>query len=176
MKNKLIKLKKQEDRTLWLSFGIYTCICMYISAVADSVMLYLQQHFCNISFKIKHYSLSVRPPQTKIPGCARECDHSSPLRLGIINGWLDTFMSWLLSWKNWDDKISDLCLKNEGSRFLWNSSMSSRSKRGRKYMNYSGDLTSTLCSGRICSHCAKQPPTCSRLFSTLHCCQKTYQT
>jgi hypothetical protein len=50
----LIKLQKQEDRTLRLSLGTCSYVCMYINAVADSVMLYLQHDFYNIIFKIKH--------------------------------------------------------------------------------------------------------------------------
>jgi hypothetical protein len=52
---KLIKLnkKKQEDKTLWLSHRTCSCIRMYINAVADSVILYLQHDFYNIIFKIK---------------------------------------------------------------------------------------------------------------------------
>jgi hypothetical protein len=41
---------------------------MYINAVADSVMLYLQRDFYNIIFKIKHeimYSLRFSPPPPK---------------------------------------------------------------------------------------------------------------
>jgi hypothetical protein len=54
LKNKLIKLKKQEDRTLWLSHGTCSYIRMYINAVAGSVKLCLQHDFYNIIFKIKH--------------------------------------------------------------------------------------------------------------------------
>jgi hypothetical protein len=54
LKNKLIKLKKKECWTLWLSHGTCSCFPMYINAVADSVMLYLQHDFYNITFKIKH--------------------------------------------------------------------------------------------------------------------------
>jgi hypothetical protein len=55
LKNTLIKLKrKKEARALWSSHGICSCIRMYINAVADSVMLYLQHDFYNIIFKIKH--------------------------------------------------------------------------------------------------------------------------
>jgi hypothetical protein len=43
LKNKLIKLKKkQEDGTLLFSHGTCGYILMYINAVADNVMLYLQ--------------------------------------------------------------------------------------------------------------------------------------
>jgi hypothetical protein len=76
LKNKLIKFKKkQEDRTLWLSHGTCSYIRMYLNAVADSVMLYLQHYFCNIIFKIKHklYIASGTaspppPPRGKIMG------------------------------------------------------------------------------------------------------------
>jgi hypothetical protein len=49
---------------------------MYINAVADSVMLYLQHNFYNIIFKIKHklYIASwSAPPQRKILGAHVEC-------------------------------------------------------------------------------------------------------
>jgi hypothetical protein len=78
LKNKLIKLKKQEDRTLWLSHGTCSYIRMYINAVADSVMLCLQHDFCNIIFKIKHKlyidsgSALPPPPQRKNSGCTAE--------------------------------------------------------------------------------------------------------
>jgi hypothetical protein len=50
-----MKLKNQDDRTLRLSHGTCCYICVYINAVAGSVMwqLYLQHDFCNIIFKIK---------------------------------------------------------------------------------------------------------------------------
>jgi hypothetical protein len=54
LKNKVIKLKKEEAKTLWLRLGTCSYIRMYIDAVANSVMLYLQHDFYNISFKIKH--------------------------------------------------------------------------------------------------------------------------
>jgi hypothetical protein len=46
---------------------------MYMTAAADSVMLYLQHDFYNVIFKIKQiiYSLRVSPlPQKKNCGCA----------------------------------------------------------------------------------------------------------
>jgi hypothetical protein len=79
LKNKLIKLKKQEDRTLWLSHGTCSYICVYINAVADSVMLCLQHDFYNIIFKITHklcitWGSAPPPPKAKIMG--------APLLLG----------------------------------------------------------------------------------------------
>jgi hypothetical protein len=74
LKNKLIKLKKQEDRTLWLSHGTCSYIRMYTNAVANSVMLCLQRDFYNTIFNIKHKlhvsSGSATPPPspTKILG------------------------------------------------------------------------------------------------------------
>jgi hypothetical protein len=64
LKTKLIKLQKQEDRTLWLSHGTCSYIGMYINAVAGSVMLCLQHDFYNITFKIKHklYMPQGQPP------------------------------------------------------------------------------------------------------------------
>jgi hypothetical protein len=57
-----------------LSHGTCSYICMYINAVADSVMLYLQHDFYNIIFKIKHklYTASgyAPPPPRKNSGCA----------------------------------------------------------------------------------------------------------
>jgi hypothetical protein len=68
LKNKLIKLKK-EDRTLWLSHGTCTYILMYVNAVADSVMLYLQHVFYNRIYKTKYKlyiaSGSSTPPPKK---------------------------------------------------------------------------------------------------------------
>jgi hypothetical protein len=59
----IIKLKKQEDRIMWMSRGTCSYICMYINAAADSVMLDLQ-HDCITIFKIKHklYIASGSPP------------------------------------------------------------------------------------------------------------------
>jgi hypothetical protein len=40
LQNKLIKFKKnQEDRTLWLSYGTCSYICIYINSVANNVLL-----------------------------------------------------------------------------------------------------------------------------------------
>jgi hypothetical protein len=49
-----MKLKKQEDRTLWLSHGTCSYIRMYVNAVAGSVMLYLQHDFYNMIFSMEH--------------------------------------------------------------------------------------------------------------------------
>jgi hypothetical protein len=62
-----MKLKaKPEDRTLRLSQGTCSYICIYINAFADSVMLYLQHDFYNMIFKIEPRlyiaSGSVPPP------------------------------------------------------------------------------------------------------------------
>jgi hypothetical protein len=64
LKNKLIKLKKLEDRTQWLIHGTCSYIRMYINAVADSVMLYLRHDFYNIVLKSnKNYIYpQVTPP------------------------------------------------------------------------------------------------------------------
>jgi hypothetical protein len=75
LKNKLIRLKKQEDRTLWLSHGTCSYIRMYIHAAADSVMLCLQHDFYDTIFKIKQIiyisSGSVPPPPPrKNSGCS----------------------------------------------------------------------------------------------------------
>jgi hypothetical protein len=69
LKNKLIKLKETEDRTLWLSHGTCSYIRMYIHAVADSVMLCLQHDFYNIIFKIEHklYTASWSTPHPPTP-------------------------------------------------------------------------------------------------------------
>jgi hypothetical protein len=63
-------LKKQEDTTLWLSYGTCSYILMYINAIARGVMLYLQHDFYNTVYKIKHKSHIVwesppTPPQGK---------------------------------------------------------------------------------------------------------------
>jgi hypothetical protein len=48
-----MKLKKQEDMTLWLSHEhVVIFVCIYINALADSVILYLQHDVYNIIFKI----------------------------------------------------------------------------------------------------------------------------
>jgi hypothetical protein len=68
LKNKLIKLKKQ-DGTLWLGHGTCSYISVYINAVAESVILCSQHEFCNIIFKIKHLFIASAPtPQWKIVG------------------------------------------------------------------------------------------------------------
>jgi hypothetical protein len=50
-----MKLSKEDWDTVIVSHGICSYICMYINAVADSVMLqlYLRHGFYNIIFKIK---------------------------------------------------------------------------------------------------------------------------
>jgi hypothetical protein len=65
------EIKKQDDRTLWLSQWTCSYICMYINAVANNVMLHVYD-FYNIIFKIK-YKLNIAsgsapppPPQGKI--------------------------------------------------------------------------------------------------------------
>jgi uncharacterized membrane protein len=78
LKNKFRKLKKKQDRTLWLSHGMWSYICMYINAVAGSVMfqLYLRHDFDKTILKIKHKLyiasgsalLHPPPPQRKILG------------------------------------------------------------------------------------------------------------
>jgi hypothetical protein len=77
LQNKLIKLKKKEDRALWLSHGTLSFSCMYINSVAKSVMLHLQHNFYNTNFKITHtlYIASGSappPPPRKNSGCALE--------------------------------------------------------------------------------------------------------
>jgi hypothetical protein len=64
------KIKKQEDRTLWLHHRMCSCICIYTNTITASVMLclhvFLQHHF-----KIKHIIHSLRvsaPTQGKILG------------------------------------------------------------------------------------------------------------
>jgi hypothetical protein len=96
LKNKLMELKKEQgDRTLWLSHGTCSYIRMYINAVADSVMLYLQRHFYNIIFKIKQIMCSFRvspPPPThpypseKIWVLACMILSSSHLLIGLASG------------------------------------------------------------------------------------------
>jgi len=55
LKNKSLKLKK-EDFTLLLVHGTYSYICMYVNAVANSVILQLHLRLgCyNLIFKVKH--------------------------------------------------------------------------------------------------------------------------
>lgn len=75
-KNKLIKLEKQEDWTLWVSHGTSSYIYMYMNAVTESVILqlYLRYDFYNVIFNtnknhIKPQSHPPTPPsQRKIPG------------------------------------------------------------------------------------------------------------
>jgi hypothetical protein len=67
-----------------LSHGACTYIRMYINVVVNSVMLYLQHYFYNITFKIKQiiHSLRVRPPPRHLLGTAtglRKVDHISEL-------------------------------------------------------------------------------------------------
>jgi hypothetical protein len=55
-----------------LSHGTCNYICMYINAVANSVMVYLQHDFYNIFFKIKYKSYIAsesvpRPPPPPPP-------------------------------------------------------------------------------------------------------------
>jgi hypothetical protein len=66
-----------------LSHGTCSYICMYINAVADSVMLYLQHEFYNIIFKITHKlyiaSRSAAPPPPRKKSGAR-------LPVGAVEG------------------------------------------------------------------------------------------
>jgi hypothetical protein len=72
---------------MWLGHGTCSYICLYISAVADSVMLYLRHDFYNVIFNIKHKlytasgsAYSSPPPPQKIlvahlvsdTGCAQQ--------------------------------------------------------------------------------------------------------
>jgi hypothetical protein len=41
---------------------------MYINAVADSVVLYLQHNFCNVIFKITHKLYIVSGAASPLPG------------------------------------------------------------------------------------------------------------
>jgi hypothetical protein len=79
LKNKLIKFKKQEDRTLWLSHGTCCYIRMYINVVAGSFMLCLQRDFYNIDCKIKHkfISGSAPPPSPKRKNSGVHLDNSA---------------------------------------------------------------------------------------------------
>jgi hypothetical protein len=62
-----------------LSHGACSCILMYINAVADCVILYLQHDFYNTIFKIKQIICSFRvsppppAPRRKNSGCAPDC-------------------------------------------------------------------------------------------------------
>jgi hypothetical protein len=111
LKNKLIKLKKQEDRTLWLSHGTCSYIRVYMNAVADSVMLCLQHDFYNIIFKIKHkfYTAQVSAPfpQWQIQGARLQ--HAillSHVTTKTVTRWTLTRLLLLHVWqiKN-DDKL-----------------------------------------------------------------------
>jgi hypothetical protein len=70
-----------------LSHGTCSHICMYISAVAHSVMLYLRHDFYNIIFKLKHklYIVSGSSPrQRKLLGahlCCYVTGNVSPRRI-----------------------------------------------------------------------------------------------
>jgi hypothetical protein len=68
LKNKLIKLKKQEETTVCLSHGTCSYVRMYINAAAGSVLLSLQHDFYNIIFKIENklYITSGSAPTRKI--------------------------------------------------------------------------------------------------------------
>jgi hypothetical protein len=70
---------------------------MYTNVVAGSVMLYLQQDFYTIIFKIKHklYIASGSappPPPVKNTGCALK-PKSSILFLFAASGWMDGQMN-----------------------------------------------------------------------------------
>jgi hypothetical protein len=64
-------------------------ICLYINAVAGSVMLYLQHDFYNIIFKIKQIIYSLRlspPPPNKNSGCAPEWNKKNSLMEAALFG------------------------------------------------------------------------------------------
>jgi hypothetical protein len=58
--------KKQDGRTLWLSHGTCSYICVYINAVSNSVMLYLRHDCYNIIFIIK-YKLLIASGSVPLP-------------------------------------------------------------------------------------------------------------
>ena len=74
-----MKLKKQQDKTLWLSHGTGSYICTYMNAVANNVMLYLGHDFYNIIFKIKYklyIASGLAPPTPPSEKCwVRTWDH-----------------------------------------------------------------------------------------------------
>jgi hypothetical protein len=79
-KNKLIKLKKQEESdTVIESRNMLLYLYIYINTDANSVMLYLRHDFYNITFKTKNklvYTASGSALPAKNSGCAPEQNHA----------------------------------------------------------------------------------------------------
>jgi hypothetical protein len=127
------KIKKQEDKTLWVCQGMCSYICMTINAVAKSIMLHLQHFSYNIIFKIKQikYGIRVSPRQGKILGapltcgsvskCWRKCSQKirsqfqaqqETIGLLIISGLVGHFWTinllkfHLFTEKKWDEKTA----------------------------------------------------------------------
>jgi hypothetical protein len=101
-KNRLINLRKQEDRTLWLSRGKCSYMRTYVNAVAKSVMLYLQHDFYNIIFKnkLKFYLALVSappPPPPKEKFWARTWLRMIHKTRRDISSWIAIFLSLLVS-------------------------------------------------------------------------------
>jgi hypothetical protein len=101
LKNKLIKLKKQEDRILWLGHGTCSYICVYVNWVANSVILqlHLRHDFYNIIFEIRYKicSLRVSPPQPlKEKFWVRTCSRS--LSRAVWNLLASISVLWSFSW------------------------------------------------------------------------------